>query len=385
MSVVQTAASTDGIAGLALSTGVSLASTHGAMLIGTLFGVILYGLALHQSYQYATTFSSDSYFMKLLVASVMVLETLHVAITVHSCYHYLVSNYFNPLILLSGVWSLNILPFVSGLVMFISQLFFARRVSLIGRAQSVVVWIALLLLAGEVGFSIAATVKALQDPSFQVTATVTKLSGIGLGLAVVGDSALTLTLIFAFRKSRQEGGQRRTSTIRMEAFGNSIDKTDMATTEQYDVQTGQRQAESAVERIQLYIVNTGLLTGLFNMAAFIAAFALPSSLICGSISIITARLYANSLLAVLNTRKVSLAGMEIFVDSSSETRVSFAEVQRAQSRAAWNVPSVSSASRNPPQIMVGVMTDTEALRDPPPSPSVFRRLTIGLRRGSLKG
>ena len=63
----------------------------------------LYGLALNQSYHYATTFSSDSYSMKLLVsaipkyaethvdpaalyqvASVMILETLHVAITAHS-------------------------------------------------------------------------------------------------------------------------------------------------------------------------------------------------------------------------------------------------------------------------------------------------------------
>ncbi|KAI0706757.1 hypothetical protein C8T65DRAFT_740592 [Cerioporus squamosus] len=384
MSVAET--STDYVARLALSTGVSLASTHGALLIGTFFGVILYGLALHQSYLYATTFSSDSHFMKLLVASVMVLETLHVAITAHSCYYYLVLNYFNPLVLLSGVWSLNILPFVSGLVMFISQLFFARRVSLIGRAQSVVVWIALLLLAGEVGLSIAATAKALTDPSYQETATVTQLSGVGLGLAVVGDSALTLTLILAFRQSRKERGQqRRPSSVRMETFDSiGADKTATVIAEQYEVQTSQKRADSVIDFLQLYVVNTGLLTGLFNMAAFIAAFALPSSFICASINIITARLYANSLLAVLNTRQISLAGMEIFVDSSSETRISFADAQRQQSRAAWNVPSVSSASRHPPRIMVGVMTDTEAQRDPPPSPSVFRRLTIGLRRGSLK-
>ena len=37
-----------------------------------------------------------------------------------------------------------------------------------------------------------------------------------------------------------------------------------------------------------------------------------------------------------------MAGMEIFVDSSSDTRINLAEAERAQSRAAWNVPSVVS-------------------------------------------
>ncbi len=109
-----------------------------------------------------------------------------------------------------------------------------------------------------------------------------KLSGIGLGLAVVGDSALTLTLIFAFRKSRQEGGQRRTSTIRMEAFGNGIDKTDMATTEQYDVQTSQRQAESVVERVQLYIVNTGRYSGVRPDIAHLFTLARAAHWVCDS-------------------------------------------------------------------------------------------------------
>ncbi|RPD54318.1 hypothetical protein L226DRAFT_280007 [Lentinus tigrinus ALCF2SS1-7] len=383
MPVIETGPSMDDVLALGLSTGVSLSETHGALLIGTFFGVILYGLALHQSYQYASTFSSDSYSVKLLVASVMLLETLHVTVTAHICYYYLVSNYLKPSVLLVGAWSLDILPLVSGLVMFMSQLFFARRVALIGRAQSVVVCIALLLLAGEVGFSIAATTKALKFPSYQETADVNRLSGIGLGLAVLGDSALTITLILAFRKSRKERGSRRhrDSVMQMQSFG-SFDKTDMVASEQYGLGTSRRKAESMIDFVQMYIVNTGLLTGLFNLAAFIAAFAVPSTLICGTISIITARLYANSLLAVLNTRQVSMAGMEIFVDSSSATRLNFADAQRAQSRAAWNVPSVSSASQtHPPQIVVGVTTETEGQREPP---SPLKLFASGLKRGSFK-
>ncbi|KAI0749952.1 hypothetical protein C8Q80DRAFT_656152 [Daedaleopsis nitida] len=369
-----------------LSPGISLTNTHGALLLGTFVGVILYGMGIHQSSQYCRLFGSDTVVMKLLVILVMLLETVHVIVTVHTSYYYLVSSYLNPVALMHGVWSLNILPLVSGVLMFISQLFFAYRVSLtvhcysVGRPQRVVVTIAVLLLMGEVGFSIAATAKAFTIPSYQETKDVTYLSGVGLALAMAGDAALTTTLVHAFCKSRSASPRRERIAPATDNSALQDMKAGLETNVPLDepVYGPGSEPASMADLLQLYVVNTGLLTGLFNLAALTAAFARPSDFIYASINIITTRLYGNSLLAVLNTRQASLAGMEIFVDSSST--ISLADAQIAQSRLNWNVP-LTWKEAGPPQIRVDVTTETDGPRQ---DGGLMKRLTgsLSVRRGS---
>ncbi|TBU42606.1 hypothetical protein BD309DRAFT_962639 [Dichomitus squalens] len=137
-----------------------LSVTYGAILIGSMFGFILYGLILHQSYRYFRIYTTDPLYIRLMVILVLLLETTHVAVTAHICFSHLVSAYFNPLILLVGGWSLDILPFLSGITIIVSQIFSIRRVSLIGPMQSFLAWVVSLLLLGELGFGLAASIKA---------------------------------------------------------------------------------------------------------------------------------------------------------------------------------------------------------------------------------
>ncbi|EJF56515.1 hypothetical protein DICSQDRAFT_174828 [Dichomitus squalens LYAD-421 SS1] len=126
-----------------------LSVTYGAILIGSMFGFILYGLILHQSYRYFRIYTTDPLYIRLMVILVLLLETTHVAVTAHICFSHLVSAYFNPLSLLVGGWSLDILPFLSSITIIVSQIFSIRRVSLIGPMQSFLAWVVSLLLLGE--------------------------------------------------------------------------------------------------------------------------------------------------------------------------------------------------------------------------------------------
>ncbi|KAI0353797.1 hypothetical protein OH77DRAFT_1437933 [Trametes cingulata] len=102
----------------------ALDNTFGAVLLGTCFGLILYGLTAHQAYRYFRLYPNDASVLKGLgvhehapglssASGARFLETLHTALCIHMCYYYLTTNYFNPLALLSGVWSLRLVPVVT--------------------------------------------------------------------------------------------------------------------------------------------------------------------------------------------------------------------------------------------------------------------------------
>ncbi|TBU43916.1 hypothetical protein BD309DRAFT_980366 [Dichomitus squalens] len=80
----------------------SLDGSLGASLLGTFFGLILYGIVLVQFYKYCRAFLDDAPLIRSIVIGVMVLETLHATFTMHYTYVFLVTDYFNPLALENG-------------------------------------------------------------------------------------------------------------------------------------------------------------------------------------------------------------------------------------------------------------------------------------------
>ncbi|KAI0668078.1 hypothetical protein C8Q78DRAFT_1048224 [Trametes maxima] len=91
---------------------------------------------------------------------------------------------------------------------------------------------------------------------------------VAYGIAVIVDVILTSTLVFMLRRSR----------------------------------IGSRRSDSLIHVLILYTVNTGLLTSIVSIAVFVFALMLPGNLIYAGISIVGAKLYANSVLAVINSR-----------------------------------------------------------------------------------
>ncbi|KAI0750015.1 hypothetical protein C8Q80DRAFT_1101397 [Daedaleopsis nitida] len=78
----------------------SLDQTFGAVLLGSFIGLMLYGLTIHQSFRYFRLYPTDAPYLKATVRVAARPRHRDVA----DSYHYLVTNYFNPLGLLDGVW-----------------------------------------------------------------------------------------------------------------------------------------------------------------------------------------------------------------------------------------------------------------------------------------
>ncbi|KAL1949755.1 hypothetical protein VTO73DRAFT_8636 [Trametes versicolor] len=288
----------------------SLNNTFGSFLIATFIGLIMYGLTLHQTYRYYRLFPGDTLVLRAIVVSTLILETVHIVLCMHVCYYYLVTEYFNPLALLDGVWSIRILPVSTAVVILLSESFFTRRVYLIGAQFRVIVVVVPILMLAILGFATAATVEAFIRPTFADFEKVAWMTSAGFGVAVLVDSLLTGTLILVLQKSR----------------------------------TGFRKTDSLIDVLIIYAVNTGLLTGIFSILSFIFALVSPKELIYSAFNIVAAKLYANSLLAVLNSRKGLMDRVQQDCFNSNSLNLSALKDSSSTTAQTWNVPRLHRGS-----------------------------------------
>ncbi|KAI1790087.1 hypothetical protein LXA43DRAFT_530843 [Ganoderma leucocontextum] len=296
----------------------------GIDLLQTFFGLILYGLSVHQSYRYFQLFPSDARFIRILVVLVMALETVHTVFGMHSCYYLMVTHFFSPAS--TGVWSLNSISVVSSSIVLVSQMFFARRVFLLGGYYRVLVGFAILVLIGEIVLSTAAAYLSLKHVGLWNLAQILRdLVVSALALPLLADLLFTSALIIVLRRSR----------------------------------LGAKRTEPKADLFTIYIVNTDLHHSVFNALAFF--FSLGTTAMTVSVSpylifsTIGLRLYAISLLSALNCRDQN-RGVVVFDPISNPNVFLFAQ-QRAEAEA-WNVPQVQG-DRTPASIQIGVATEME--------------------------
>ncbi|KAI0767684.1 hypothetical protein C8Q74DRAFT_971064 [Fomes fomentarius] len=75
----------------------------------------------------------DPLYLKLWVLVVLILEVFDTALAMHITYTYMVTEYFNPMALgLKPLWSFTSIPIPGSLSAVIVELFFARRLWLVG-------------------------------------------------------------------------------------------------------------------------------------------------------------------------------------------------------------------------------------------------------------
>ncbi|KAH9938776.1 uncharacterized protein BXZ73DRAFT_99838 [Epithele typhae] len=265
----------------------SLGITFGAFLVGTFVASIQYGFLCHQVANYFNRFPQDSRWLKYHVIVVLSLSTVVVALCMHVSYHYLVSNFFDPQRLEVSVWSFNLLGLfaasqayllalttfslissVQGALASTSEMFFIRRVYLIGRKFRPLVALASFFVAGEWILGITASIRGFLNSDAKSGYGDALLSSIGALCMISADVLITSTLIVTLRQSR----------------------------------TGINQTDSILDRLVLYAVNTGLLMTLFNIVSCAFGFVLPGNLIYVGISISDILLYGNSVMTacVLN-------------------------------------------------------------------------------------
>ncbi|KAL0572883.1 hypothetical protein V5O48_009077 [Marasmius crinis-equi] len=272
-----------------LQVNVTVDNTLGAILVGFAVACVLYGVLLSQVFSYFSNYPLDRPVYKLLVVLILLMETADQAFIGHIIYHYGITNFAKPLVLLRAdeTWSLILQQTIGAIVgtivkMHVSLLFFKDDIlthfpQKVLRVESVEIernWLitglVVIIVLGQLGLSLAFTVKAFQLPNIFAVSHLKTLGTVALAAIVLTDIAIAGALSFFLNRLR----------------------------------TGYRQSDTLVNTLVRYAVNTGAVTGAVSLTTLILYNLMPNNLVFIATYFILSKLYAISFMATLNTRRI---------------------------------------------------------------------------------
>ncbi|PIL32297.1 hypothetical protein GSI_05542 [Ganoderma sinense ZZ0214-1] len=184
-------------------------------------------------------------------------------------YFYLVTNYFKPQALQSGVWSVQLLAPLTGLTVLVAQSFYARRVYLLGSGYVFVVIPVALFMLGTLGFTAASSLEIYVQKTFADFVHFTWLMSAAFGCSLATDIVLAAALIVFLSRSR----------------------------------TAFKGTNSALSILIVYTVNTGLITSALSLVSLTFGVAQPGNMIYIASNMLATKSYINAVLAVVNSRR----------------------------------------------------------------------------------
>jgi len=237
--------------------------------------------------------------MKLLVAVVYLLDTVHQGLITTSVYKYLVSNFFNPLHLGVIESSLRDMVLLNFVIISIVQSFFLYRVFRLSRRNYWLVGVLTVLSLGQLVSIAVYYGKVCRMNSLAELSTIITLEKICNIMGAASDVGIAGSLVYLLRNSRAKSGFKQTQTL--------------------------------VNRLIMFSIKTGLITSFCAIMAFVSVIAWPNTFLYVAFYLLISRLYANSLLATLNARS-SLAGAGAH-SSHEDSQAPVSSIQLSRMRA----------------------------------------------------
>ncbi|GAW06794.1 hypothetical protein LENED_008743 [Lentinula edodes] len=120
---------------------------HGPMFIGYSFNIVLYGIMITQVYLYFSSFKKDRVWMKMLVAGLLLADTVNAIFDAVYLYDSLIIHFDNVKYLGNATWDPALTALIAGTV----QLFFAWRVKVLTTNWWMVLIVVIASLTGLIG------------------------------------------------------------------------------------------------------------------------------------------------------------------------------------------------------------------------------------------
>ncbi|KAI0636150.1 hypothetical protein C8Q77DRAFT_1155857 [Trametes polyzona] len=242
----------------------------GGLLIELCFAFILYGITTLQTFIYFQKYTEDRLSLKLLVATVWILESIHTGFCMQFIYGYLIAGFADYENFLTINWGIGITVLCSaGIALCVQGYWRVWIVS--GKSIIWTVTIGFFALL-RVAFGIASAVLSYVYPQWLVfretKSSLITISG-GLGSAALVDMLVAITLSYYLKRGRHNW---------------------------------HKESNNMVNQILLYAVNTGAITGTASLLCVVLFAVKKSSLVFLGLVMVQAKLYANSLLGSLNAR-----------------------------------------------------------------------------------
>ncbi|KAI0696019.1 hypothetical protein BC835DRAFT_1414558 [Cytidiella melzeri] len=271
-------------------------NTYGATFVGFAISTSLYGILCAQTYTYLRRYPLDKVWYKALVLLLWIIETTHQALIGHAAYYYTItyvrpivlllrasplrphSNWGNSAILLAApIWSLvvsvslHVSVALGALAGSCVKMCFAMRVWRFSGGNNYVTALIVLLTVAQFASACVYTAQGLELSSLLLVHQLKLVGSLSLILGVATDVVTASALCWFLR----------------------------------NLKTGYKQDDSLVNVLTLYAINTGVLTSAVSLATMILYNLMPENFIFMACYFVLSKLYANSFLATLNTRRVT--------------------------------------------------------------------------------
>ncbi|OSC99853.1 hypothetical protein PYCCODRAFT_1479499 [Trametes coccinea BRFM310] len=311
-------------------------------------------MLVQQTFRYFRLYPSDPLFMKLWVILALVLQSLTVALIMHTSYYYLVTYYLNTAVFSKpDVWTSGIVPFFASTSNVVCESFFARRVFMIGRRYRIIVLSAMIMIIVSWG----GFVNCIRMAELELPLMDGLLSGSGFYLAVPVQ-VFKGKLTFENLNSTSRSGEWTPTVGSALLLAGDVQLTAVLVYVLHRGRSGIRRTDSMVDVLIAYAVTSGTLICILNLLSVILFCAFPHSIIYAACTLVTQAVYTNSFVVALNTRLVVRSRGELD-DTFLDTGIVLGE--RASSGTAVNQVELPLASmvfaRAPIQTQV-----TEAVR-----------------------
>ncbi|PIL27491.1 hypothetical protein GSI_10642 [Ganoderma sinense ZZ0214-1] len=259
------------------SVKLALNDTLGAAFLGTIATSCFYGITIVQTYIYFKRSGRDSLFLRFLVFSLWLLDSLHLALVVHAIYYYAVTNFSDARVLAVPTWSILAQIVVTGvsdltvrgLVPTVSYTLTFPLMIIERAASSVIEFGGAVSSLTVFGGSIAFAVKSFGVPTFAAFSEIADILYVSLGAGVVADMLIAGAMTVVLIKCR----------------------------------TGFSKTDSVIRTLIIYSINTGALTGLCALLCLVTYATMPDNFIFIAFYFVLPKLFLNSLLATLNARE----------------------------------------------------------------------------------
>ncbi|KAH8110221.1 hypothetical protein DFH11DRAFT_1547710 [Phellopilus nigrolimitatus] len=299
----------------------ALDNTFGALYLSSVITMGLWGAGTVQLYYYFNKYVKDAWWLKLHVALVWAVDTAHQALVIHSVYIYLIKEYGNPAYLAHLERSLLDSIILTGFICAQVQVIFIMRIWRLSNKNIALTSIVTLLVIAQFTSTCVYYGRAYHFTEFAELETIFTITRTINILTALADASVAGVLITLLHKSR----------------------------------TGFRKSETMINRLILFTVNTGLITGLCAITSLITGIVLPNTFVYIFFYLCISRLYVNSLFATLNSRESMRSGVH---DQSPS-------VSNGLSLTTFNARtgSVRQKDSNPCVVNISVDTETVTVND----------------------
>ncbi|GJE95526.1 hypothetical protein PsYK624_117110 [Phanerochaete sordida] len=242
------------------------------LLILVCVALIFFGIFTAQVYAYWFTYQNDATSLRIFVLVLWLFELLHTVFCMHMLYTYFIEDIGAPLNATIIVWSAAASIYAEVTIAGASQGYFIYRLWALSGKNWIVAGVPSILLLARVaiGFATAVFLKKYDTwVEFHAQQSSRTTTDSGLVLSAMVDILVTLLLTYYLHKQK----------------------------------TSFRRTQHIMQRMMFYSINTGAITMCCSITALFMFNFLNGSLAFGGMVEILSKLYANSVLAMLNARK----------------------------------------------------------------------------------